>query len=72
LKLKCDVLRQHIASCNERLDEALKQPLPLEYVDDQNYQTSNVNENAKLNNLFDVFLNLERCYSTRKRTFHCT
>jgi len=33
LKLKCDVLRQHIATCNERLDEAIKQT-PIEYVED--------------------------------------
>ncbi|CAF2421997.1 unnamed protein product [Rotaria sp. Silwood2] len=38
LKLKCDVLRQHIVTCNERLDEAIKQA-PIEFTDDM--QTSN-------------------------------
>ncbi len=36
LKLKCEVLRQHIATCNERLDEVIKQipPVtPMEFID---------------------------------------
>ncbi|CAF4879778.1 unnamed protein product, partial [Rotaria socialis] len=33
LKLKCDVLRQHIATCNQRLSEALQQT-PMDYADD--------------------------------------
>jgi hypothetical protein len=33
LKLKCDVLRQHITTCNQRLNEAMKQ-LPDEFMDD--------------------------------------
>lgn len=33
LRLKCDVLRQHIASCNERLDEAIKQA-PQDFLDE--------------------------------------
>ena len=32
LKLKCDVLRQHIVVCNQRLDEGVKQT-PVEYIE---------------------------------------
>ncbi|CAF0914538.1 unnamed protein product [Rotaria sordida] len=40
LKLKCDVLRQHIVTCNQRLNEAIKQTPPMEFTDD-NIQISN-------------------------------
>jgi hypothetical protein len=33
LKLKCDVLRQHIVTCNQRLDEATNQT-PIQYTED--------------------------------------
>ncbi|CAF3366132.1 unnamed protein product [Rotaria sp. Silwood1] len=38
LKLRCDVLRQHIATCDERLDEAIKEA-PVGFTDDMQTST---------------------------------
>ncbi|CAF3670300.1 unnamed protein product [Adineta steineri] len=53
LKLKCDVLRQHILTCNRRLNEAMKQ-LPDEFMDDNEISKHEKNFEIRGNNTIQL------------------
>ncbi|CAF4354444.1 unnamed protein product, partial [Adineta steineri] len=50
---KCDVLRQHILTCNRRLNEAMKQ-LPDEFMDDNEISKHEKNFEIRGNNTIQL------------------